>query len=100
MASHAQAGKELSMRQIVMTYDYVDERGVLLYQQVRLEPKDFRARRPDPENPGKFVCGLHNVDGTYAVRLVPYRLPELIESDTVCIPEGEKDVHTLISHGF
>ncbi len=31
---------------IVATYDYRDERGTLLYQSVRYEPKDFRQRRP------------------------------------------------------
>src|SRR5438105_1873478 len=32
---------------IAATYDYRDERGTLLYQVVRLVPKDFRQRRPD-----------------------------------------------------
>src|SRR5262245_6047381 len=34
---------------IVATYDYVDAKGLLLYQAVRLDPKDFRFRRPDPK---------------------------------------------------
>ena len=32
---------------IVAEYDYRDERGELLYQNVCYEPKDFRQRRPD-----------------------------------------------------
>ena len=32
---------------IVAEYDYPDERGDLLYQNVRYQPKDFRQRRPD-----------------------------------------------------
>ena len=32
---------------IVETYDYRDEGGALLFQVVRLDPKDFRQRRPD-----------------------------------------------------
>ncbi len=32
---------------IVATYDYRDPAGLLLYQVVRMEPKDFRQRRPD-----------------------------------------------------
>jgi hypothetical protein len=32
---------------IVATYDYRDERGELLFQVCRLEPKDFRQRRPN-----------------------------------------------------
>src|SRR5215469_16820431 len=34
-------------RRIVAEYDYCDERGELLFQVVRFEPKDFRQRRPD-----------------------------------------------------
>ncbi len=33
--------------QIVATFDYKDERGQLLFQTVRLDPKDFRQRRQD-----------------------------------------------------
>ena len=32
-------------KQIVATYDYADEHGELVYQVVRLQPKDFRQRR-------------------------------------------------------
>src|SRR5262245_27745418 len=32
---------------IVAIYDYTDDKGELLYQVVRLEPKSFRQRRPD-----------------------------------------------------
>lgn len=34
-------------RKIVTEYNYHDEKGNLLYQVVRFEPKDFRQRRPD-----------------------------------------------------
>ena len=34
-------------RREVAAYDYNDESGVLGYQSVRYEPKDFRQRRPD-----------------------------------------------------
>jgi hypothetical protein len=40
------------MARIVSTYDYTDEEAVLLYQNVRFEPKDCRQRRPD----GKRQC--------------------------------------------
>src|SRR5438128_3829137 len=55
----------------VAAYDYRDERGNLISQNVRFEPKDFRQRRPDG-------CGgwIWNMDD---VRRVPYRLPELAE---------------------
>lgn len=32
---------------LVKTYDYTDERGQLLYQVCRYDPKDFKQRRPD-----------------------------------------------------
>ncbi len=76
---------------IVAAYDYTDEAGQLLYQAVRMDPKDFRQRKPDGN--GGWVW---NIQG---VRLVPYRLPELLKraTETVFICEGEKDVHSLES---
>jgi hypothetical protein len=59
-------------RTIAKTYDYTDESGTLLFQAVRLEPKDFRQRRPNGN--GGWIW---NLDG---VQRVPYRLPELIEA--------------------
>src|SRR5437763_240005 len=44
---------------VVKAYDYQDEQGVLQYQNVRYEPKDFRLRRPDGE--GGFVWSLNGV---------------------------------------
>jgi 5S rRNA maturation endonuclease (ribonuclease M5) len=74
-------------REIVATYDYVDERGEPLFQVVRFHPKDFRQRRPD---------GTWNLNG---VRRVIYRLPQVIEAvksgRRVWVVEGEKDVHAL-----
>ena len=34
-------------RRIAATYDYLDEKGKLLFQVVRYDPKDFQQRRPD-----------------------------------------------------
>jgi len=81
---------------IVATYDYRDERGQLLFQSVRREPgadgakKDFRQCRPDGKGGRTW-----NLQG---VRLVPYRLPELLAADPgrpVCVAEGEKDADNL-----
>lgn len=81
---------------IVATYDYRDERGELLYQAVRLEPKDFRQRRPDPDKPGAWLWNLTGV------RRVLYRLPELLaaEASPVYVVEGEKDVENLRALGL
>lgn len=79
-------------RREVCAYDYRDERGELLYQVVRFEPKDFRCRRPDSRGGSAW-----NLDG---VRVVPYRLHELAEARRVYIAEGEKDCETLASFGL
>jgi len=78
-------------RQEVEAYDYVDETGVLLYQVVRYQPKDFRQRRPDGR--GGWIWSLKDT------RRVLYRLPQVIAAvaagQPIYVPEGEKDVHTL-----
>ncbi len=81
---------------IVATYDYTDQAGVLLYQVVRFEPKDFRQRRPD--GVGGWTWSL---DG---VRRVLYRLPRVLgtakASGVVYVVEGEKDVEALEALGL
>ena len=83
---------------IVATYDYQDEIGGLIYQVCRLEPKDFRQRRPDTTSRDRWSWKLSGV------RQVPYRLPELINDvasgKRVYIAEGEKDCQALVKAGF
>lgn len=78
---------------IVNEYDYVDEHGEVLFQVVRMEPKDFRQRRPDGN--GGWTWTIKGV------RQVPYRLPQLLAKpdSTVCVVEGERDVHSLEAMG-
>jgi len=81
---------------IVATYDYRDEAGELVSQAVRMDPKEFRQRRPDGDGWKWSVKG---------VRIVPYRLPELLAAKaaggaTVYITEGEKDVDRLTAAGL
>lgn len=83
------------MAELVRAYDYTDETGRVLYQNVRFEPKDFRIRRPD--GMGGWAWGR---DGTAATL---YRLPELVQAplqDWVCITEGEKDCDNLRALGW
>lgn len=83
----------LDRRRMVAAYDYRDEAGRVIFQQVRYEPKDFRARRPD--GAGGWIYNLHGVPR------VLYRLPELLKGhDPVLIVEGEKDVDRLRALGF
>jgi putative DNA primase/helicase len=79
------------------TFDYVDEHGEVRYQSLRFEPKRFIQRRPDPERPGQYVNNLTGVER------IPYRLPEILESDSdrvVFVVEGELKVHALEDMGF
>lgn len=81
---------------IVATYDYTDERGELLYQVVRFEPKDFRQRRPDGSGGWEW-----KMTGT---RRVLYHLPEVARAaaagETVYVVEGEKDADALREIGL
>jgi putative DNA primase/helicase len=82
-------------RDPVVTYDYRDERGDLLYQVCRFEPKDFRFRRPDGK--GGWIWSIKGL------RRVPYRLPDLLAAPADClvfIVEGEKDTDRLASLGL
>lgn len=77
---------------LTATYDYVDELGQLLYQVLRYEPKAFRQGRSDGR--GGWIWNLAGV------RLVLYRLPEVMKAETVLIVEGEKDVETAYQLGL
>lgn len=79
-------------KRIAETYDYTDEKGKLLFQAVRYEPKGFSQRQPD--NKGGFIWNLQGV------RLVLYRLSEVLTAETVFIVEGEKDVEAIRAVGF
>jgi DNA primase len=78
-------------RRIVSAYDYTDERGNLLYQVVRYQPKDFKQRRPDGKGGWTWKKHPHQV---------LYRLREVLEAPIVFVVEGERDAETLRDHGF
>lgn len=89
------------------TYDYVDEKGTLIYQVVRLESgglgrdgkreKTFRQRRPDPSDRSGWTWKVAGV------KPLPYRLPELLravrDGEIVFVVEGEKAVEALRLRG-
>lgn len=80
---------------ILAKYPYHDEAANLLYEVVRLDPKNFRQRRPDGH--GKWIWE------TKSVRKVLYRLPELIAAPAdqwIFVVEGEKDVGNLVKLGL
>ncbi len=81
--------------QIVDTYDYVDESGLLIYQAVRFEPKGFAQRRPDGKE--GWTWDLAGVP-----RLL-YRLPQLIgapANSLIFVTEGERDCDRLRNEGL
>ncbi|WP_349568444.1 VapE domain-containing protein [Azotobacter salinestris] len=90
---NAQAPEPRKRGKLVATYDYVSEAGELLFQVCRMEPKDFRQRKPVDSGWSWSVKG---------VRQVPYRLPQMLEQpDTLTfIVEGEKDADTLAAAGL
>ncbi|HVT19078.1 MAG TPA: hypothetical protein VHQ90_23235 [Thermoanaerobaculia bacterium] len=81
---------------IVATYPYHDTAGHLLYEVVRLSPKDFRVRRPAAGGGWSWNLG--------AVPRVLYRLPELAAAvaagSPVFLVEGEKDADALARLGL
>ena len=85
--------EEKAKGRIVKTYDYIDEKGKLLYQVCRMEPKDFVQRRPKADGKG-WIWNLKDV------RRVLYLLPEVLEAQEVIICEGEKDVDNLMELAF
>ena len=80
---------------VIAEYDYRDGDSKLLFQVVRLFPKDFRQRHPD--GAGGWIWDLKSVK-----RLL-YRLPDLQTGDssrTVYVVEGEKDADRLAGLGL
>lgn len=92
--------KKVSQK-VVATFDYVDERGTLLYQVCRTDPKGFFQRRPLPDKTRGIPEWSYELGD---VRKVPYRLPELMDpakvAHPVLIAEGEGKVDLLRGLGF
>lgn len=91
---HGARGKKAPRGRIVTTYDYQDADGNLIFQVCRMEPKDFRQRKPDGRGGWTWK--------TKGLQRVLYRLPELKAADPeeFCwLCEGEKDVDNLWAIG-
>ncbi|MBU2549280.1 MAG: AAA family ATPase [Proteobacteria bacterium] len=83
---------EEKQARLVRAYDYVDASGSLLFQVCRMDPKDFRQRRPNGN--GSWAWNLKGVE------TVLYRLPEVLRTDEVLIVEGEKDADNVADLGL
>ena len=92
---NGQGGSQPSKPKIKQAYNYFNEQGELLYQNVRTDPKGFFQRRPDGR--GGWI---NNLTG---VRRVLYQLPDLLEALAEKRPifflEGEQDVENLRALG-
>ena len=81
----------------IAVYDYVDERGDLLFQVLRTRGKQFPQRRPDPTSKSGWRWKLDDVER------VPYRLPQILSEarseGVVYVVEGEKDADALARGG-
>jgi len=84
----------------VAAYDYIDEKGILLFQVARDEHKNFRQRRPTNSEPPAELW-TWNVEG---IRKPPYRLPEVLAAvrfkHRIYVVEGEKDADALAALGL
>ena len=82
----------------IAVYQYFNKKNVLRFECVRYEDvegeKDFRYRRPDPDNEGEYIWNLNGI------RKIPYRLPEFLNRETVFIVQEEKDVDNLWKGGL
>lgn len=92
--SGAKRGSGLGREDTV--YGYADEGGVVRFEVVRFEPKDFRQRTVHPD--GTRTWGIKGVRRTL------YKLPRVLEAvrdkRLLWIVEGEKDVETLTALGW
>jgi len=85
------ANENRQVPRIVAEYSYTDEFGDLLYQVVRLEPKNFKQRYPDGS--GGWVWKKYQ-------NQVLYHLREVLENPIIFLVEGERDAETLRNYGF
>jgi hypothetical protein len=96
--------------EVVARYDYRNAVGDVIFRKLRLEPKSFEFRRPvivparteGPVQHSEFVSwrpGLKDTEGRYVVEPVPYNLPELLNTTTPWIVDGEKDADRLATEG-
>lgn len=90
-------GRQQPQRRVVDQYEYVDEDGNQLFRVQRWLPKAFSQQRWNGKG---WVGGEGCMEG---VRLVLYRLPELLRSgpdEVVWIVAGEKDVDAARQRGL
>ncbi|MCL2578335.1 MAG: hypothetical protein FWE27_09895 [Defluviitaleaceae bacterium] len=85
---------------IVAVYDYKDLDCNIVHSTIRYENKIFRQRRPDANNPMRFIWK----DVFKGITPILYNLTAVTnaikENQPVLVVEGEKDCETLSKYGF
>lgn len=85
---------------IAAVYDYKNLAGEVVHSTIRLNPKGFRQRRPDPNKPGEYLWK----DVFKGIVPILYNLQAVTkaieEHRPVLIVEGEKDCENLATLGF
>lgn len=88
----------------VAQYVYRDENRQTVHGVTRCDHKCFAQWRPDPTTKSGRRWSLNDPEGNRLVRVVPYRLPQILEAKeadrVLFVAEGEKDVHALVDHGL
>ncbi|MGW6142143.1 toprim domain-containing protein [Streptomyces sp. NPDC055140] len=88
----------------VAQYQYRDENGAVVHGVTRCDHKCFAQWRPDNSAKSGRRWSLNDKEGNRLVRVVPFRLPELlkakVDDQVVFICEGEKDALALVDNGF
>lgn len=88
----------------IAQYVYRDENSTVVHGVTRCDHKCFAQWRPEPSTKSGRRWSLNDEQGNRLVRVVPYRLPQLLQAKeddrVVFICEGEKDVHALVDHGL
>ncbi|WP_371646454.1 toprim domain-containing protein [Streptomyces mirabilis] len=88
----------------VAQYLYRDENGAVVHGVTRCDAKCFAQWRPDDSTRSGRRWSLNDKGGNRLVRIVPFRLPELLKAKTedrvAFICEGEKDALVLVDHGL
>lgn len=94
----APAEKEPPAERSVMErcYPYQNEKGETIFEVVRMKPKGFSQRRPNPDKAGAWIWNMKGI------RRVIYNLPGLKanQDDLVYLCEGEKDADRLIDENL
>jgi len=77
-------------------YQYKNLTGKVICETCRYDNpvKDFRQRRPHPTKKGEYLWNLKTI------KIIPYNLKAVVESDTLYIVEGEKDADRIIQIGL